>query len=769
MRRFLIRFLFCLLVIGISVAVYAQDDKKIYEQAETAFKAGNFEEAQKFYQKYIDFYPHGEKVKDVQFMLAESLFQLRNLPKAATLYEKVGDLYPELDLGKQALTQASECFQKIGDYANAKRVFTKIKDRYPDTSEAEYAKYNLSELEKYLPPTAATNTTQKEEEKSKPAIEEPPVITEEELLEKAKEEFNAKNYQSALSLFKDFLLKFKTSSFADYAQLKIAECFYYQNKSREALKDYKKVITNYPESKYVDYALYSTGWCHYRLGDDEEAISSFERLIKEYPNSKYITSSQNAIHKIRGEYDEKKANELFTKAKSFYNDKKYREAKELITKLTNDYPNSKVINDGKELLTRIDENLVVSSYKEARTIYDRGEEALRDKNYDEAIHEFKRVIFEFPESEYAKLAQKALVLIEEEKAYLLAKTKWEESVKLYEAEKTTEAKKGFQEIVTQYPETKYKQEAEEKLVELETKESELGAYNTYKKALTLMKEKDYPQAINLFQKILTDYPETNYAPLSEAGINEAKEALKNDRMKRKFDIAQRYYQLGDYKSAQEWFLEIKENYPNTDYAKKSDECLMAISKIGTPKGVEEEYNLALSLYQQGSLKEAISQFKKIIEKYPQTKFAKAAQESLVTTQKKQTDELAKSLYDSAHRSQEYGEYTSAINQYNTLINQYPDSYWTPYALYGKAETLYTQGEFNKAMVEWQKVADKFPTSDLVPYALYHVAECYEQIGEYKKAYLSYETLQKTYPASIYGQGELAELIKDKIALLKAKE
>lgn len=767
MERLVIRFLFCLLVIGISGNVYPEDDKKIYEQAETAFKSGDFEEAQKLYQKYLDFYPQGEQVSRVRFRLAESLFQLRNFTEAATLYEKVGDLYPELDIAKQALSRAGECFQKTGDYAQAKKVFAKIIDRYPDTPEADYAKYNISELEKYLPSTSTPTT--KEDEKPKQPVEKQQTITEEELLQKAKEEFKNKNYQQALTEFKNFLEKFKTSSFADYAQLKIAECFYYQNKFQEALREYKKVVTNYPESKYIDYVLYSIGWCQYRVGDYEKAISSFERLIKEYPNSKYIASSQNAIDKIRVEYEEKKAKELFAQAKSFYDDKKYREAKEAITKLIDHYPDSEVIDEANELLTTINENLVVSLDKDARTIYDRGAMALKDNNYDEAIHQFKRVIFEFPESNYASLAQNAIALVEKEKDYLAAKKKWEDSVKLYEEQKTNEAKKGFKEIVTEYPETKYKQEAEEKLVELETQESELSAYNTYKKALALMKEKDYVEAINLFQKILRDYPETNYALLAEAGVNEAKEALIDERLKRKFDIAQRYYQLGDYKSAQGWFEEIKENYPQTEYAKKSQEYLMTISKMGTPKGVEAEYNLALSLYEQGNLTAAMAQFKKIIENYPNTKFAKTASESLVTIQKKQSDELAKNLYDKAHHSQIAGEYTVAIDLYDKLINEYPKSYWTPYAIYGKAETLYAQAEFTKARVEWQKIADKFPTSDLVPYALYHVAECYEQTEEFKKAYLSYKTLQETYPDSIYGKGELAELIKDKIAVLKAKE
>lgn len=767
MRRLLIKSLFYLFFIGINV-VYAQDAKILYEQAESVFKSGNFEESQRFCQKYLDLYPNGEKVADVRFMVAECAFQLRNFIDAATRYEKVADLYPEIDLAKQSLSRAGECFQKTGDYANAKRVFTKLKDRYPDSPDAEYAKYNLTELEKYLPAKPkGTPTITKEEEKPEQPIEQ--VLTEDELLQKAKESFNAKNYQEALVLFKDFLKEFKTSSFADYAQLKISECLYYQNRFQDALEEYKKVITNYPKSKYVDYALYSIGWCNYRVGDYEGAISSFERLIKEYPDSKYIASSQKAIDKIKTEYDEKKTKELLARAKSFYEDKKYRESKNNINELIDKYPDSEVIPEAKELLTKINEILVTLSYKEARTIYERGEEALKDKNHDKAIREFKQVISKFPESEYSQLAQKNIALIEEEKAYLMAKKKWEESVRFYEEQKVTDAKKGFKEIVTEYPETKYKKEAEEKLVEVETKESERNAYKIYKKAISKMQEKDYPNAINTFQKILDSYPNTDYVSLAQVGINEAKEALKNERMKRKFDIAQRYYALGDYKSAKEWFEEIKGNYPNTEYAKKADENLIAIAKAGDPGNIEEEYNLALSLSNQGKLQEAISQFEKIIDKYPETKFANAAKESLITTQKKLNDEQAKILYDKAHRAQDYNEYSSAINKYDKLISEYPYSYWTVYALYRKAEALYAMEKFTEAKVEWQKIVDNFHTSDLVPHALYHIAEYYEQVADYKKAVLSYETLQKTYPKSIYGEGELAKLIKDKIALLKIKD
>jgi len=768
MKRWLIRFLFCLFFIGINVNTQAQDDKTLYEQAGNAFNTRDFEGAKGLCQKYLDLYPNGDLCADVRFMLAECEFQLLNLKDAATLYEKVADLYPTLEIAKQALNRAGECFQKIGDYANAKRVFTKLKERYPDSPDAEYAKYNLEELGKYFPSKSGTPTiTKVKKEKPKQVVEQ--ALTEDELLQKAKNAFETKNYQKSLSLFRDFLKRFKTSNLADYAQIKIAECLYYQHKSQDALKEYKKVITDYPKSNYVDYAIYSIGWCHYRLGNDEDAISSFERLIKEYPNSKYAKSAQEAINKIKADYAEKKAKEMFRKAKSLYNEKNYREAKNEINELINKYPESKVIPEAKELLTKIDELLVALSYKQANVIYERGERALKDKNYDEAIHEFKRVISEFPESEYSQLAQKAIALIEEEKNYLAAKKKWEKAVELYEEQKLTEAKKGLKEIVTEYPQTKYKEEAEEKLVELESKESEVEAYKTYKKAISLMKEKDYPAAINTFQKILTDYPDSNYVSLAQAGINEAKEALENDRIKRKFNIAQRYYTLGNYKNAKEWFEEIKRDYPNSEYAKKANENLIAISKIGTTGGVEEEYNLALSFYNQGNLQEAILQFKKIIDKYPNTKFAKAAEELLLTTQKKLNDEEAKIIYDDARRAQEYGEYKSAIDKYNKLISKYPDSYWIVYALYGKAEALYAIEEFVKAREQWQKVVDEFPNSDLVPHALYHVAECYEQTGEYKEAYLAYDKLQKTYPNSIYGEGELAKLIKDKIIALKAKK
>lgn len=773
MRKLVIKILVCLFfIMGISVNIYAQSDKMLYEQGGKAFNAGNFEEAKNFYQKYLDLYPQGELVADVRLMIAECAFQLRNFIEAATLYEKVGDLYPKLEMSKQALSRAGECFQKVGDYQSAKRVFIKLQDRYPDTPDAEYAKYNIAELEKYLLPKSKTSSTSTEEknleEKPKPiSVEQKP--TEEELLKKAKDTFENKNYEQALTLFSDFLKEFKTSTFAPYAQLKIAECLYYQKRYKEALKEYNKVVTDYPESKYIDYALYSISWCHYRLGDYEKSIASFERLIQKYPDSKYIEPSQKAIDEIKDTYKEKKAKELLANAKSLYADKKYKQAKDNITKLIDEYPTSKVIDEAKELLTKINESLVTLSYTEARTIYERGEEALKNKNYDEAIHEFKRVIFEFQESEYAKLAEKAIALIEEEKAYLIAKKKWEEAVKLYEEQKIKEAKKGFKEIVEEYPQTRYKEEAEEKLVELESKESELGAYQTYKKALSLMKERNYPQAINTFQKILTDYPNTEYVALAETGINEAKAALENERVRRKFDIAQRYYALGDYKSAKGWFEEIKENYPNTEYAKKAEENLNAIAKMGTPTSAEEEYELARTFYEQGNLQQAILQFKKIIDKYPNTKFANIAQKSLVATQKKLNDEEAKIIYDSAQRDREYGKYSSAINRYDELINKYPDSYWTVYAIYGKAETLYAMEDVTKAQVEWQKVVDNFPTSDLVPHALYHIADCYEQIGEYKKAASMYDKLQKTYPKSIYGEGELAELIKDKIIVLKTKE
>ncbi|MBW2039149.1 MAG: tol-pal system protein YbgF [Deltaproteobacteria bacterium] len=93
------------------------------------------------------------------------------------------------------------------------------------------------------------------------------------------------DYQHALRMFKEFLLTYPQSEYADNAQHWIGECYYLQGDYETAILEYEKVITRYPRGDKVSSALLKQGFAFLNLGDRVDAKILFKKVIKEYPRS----------------------------------------------------------------------------------------------------------------------------------------------------------------------------------------------------------------------------------------------------------------------------------------------------------------------------------------------------------------------------------------------------------------------------------------------------------------------------------------------------
>lgn len=728
--------LILILLSCLSSNLYATDPEIYYEQAQTAFQKKEYDYAYELFEKYLSFAPEGKHVAEAEYNMGECQSKKENYPEAISSYQAVIDLYPDSAFVAKAYNKLGDCYYRIDDQERAAEAYRQTIKKYPNSSEAEYAQVCLTEIlggsksqkgsvRKIKEIKVPEKTGQTEEQK---------LGDEFNALEKAKALFKAKDYPGARDMFQEFMKAFPKSKNSHYARLKIGETYYYEENYGKALPEYKKVIFNYPDSKYIDYCLYSAGWCHFRLKEYAESQKMFETLIKNYPQSDYMDPAKKVLPKIADLIKEEKLSGLLTNAKEECEKGNLVAAKASIEKIMQEYPNSQSAKDAKPLLTEINKMLAENSYDEAKAAYDDAQKMLDNGMVEEAIKDFQDIISKYPESEFSNLSKIALKQAEEKKVI---------------AEKPTEEKSSLHAAVAAKTIVPDKSD------------------NLYKKALECLGNEDYYQAIETFQKILLEYPNSNYAKLAEKGINEASSSLKYRRIERLFEIAQRYYNMGEYEKAEQGFRNITEEYPETNQAQKAQKMIKQLSGINT-KQIGEEYTVAQQCYEQGDLTKALEQFKKLIEKYPQTVYAQAAGGTIAIIQEKLNNKKAKGLYEEAKSLQEQGSYTEAIDEYTKMLEEYPKAYWTPYAQYSKAETFYSQKKYKEAIDAWQKVLDNFSGSDMAPHSLYHIAECYEKLKDYKNASQSYLKLQQVYPESIYAKGALAELIKKQAARLKTE-
>jgi len=115
---------------------------------------------------------------------------------------------------------------------------------------------------------------------------------------------------------------------------------------------------------------------------------------------------------------------------------------------------------------------------------------------------------------------------------------------------------------------------------------------TYQRALTLLRERQYLESIKDFQNILTYYPQSKYADNSQYWIGEAHYALREfDRALDAFNrllnsypdsskrahallkIGYVYYEMRDYNAARAILEQVKDTYQNTESARLATERL----------------------------------------------------------------------------------------------------------------------------------------------------------------------------------------------------
>ncbi|HUU36954.1 MAG TPA: outer membrane protein assembly factor BamD [Candidatus Desulfaltia sp.] len=213
-------------------------------------------------------------------------------------------------------------------------------------------------------------------------------------------------------------------------------------------------------------------------------------------------------------------------------------------------------------------------------LYKAGQEIM-EKDAEKARLYFRQVIDSFPKSFYAQRAKLAI-------ADTYFKKGDESSMILAAAE--------YREFIHLYP------------------YSPSASYAQYQIAMTFFKKALKPgrdqtrtsQALIEFKKVLTNYPLSEEAKPAQKQISECEERL----AAHNFNIGYHYYRRNAFKASTSRLIEILTNFP-------------AFSKMD-----EVYFYLADSYYKWNKTEESIPYFTKLVTDYPESKYAKKAQNRL---------------------------------------------------------------------------------------------------------------------------------------------
>jgi outer membrane protein assembly factor BamD len=201
-----------------------------------------------------------------------------------------------------------------------------------------------------------------------------------------------------------------------------------------------------------------------------------------------------------------------------------------------------------------------------------------------------------------------------------------------------------------------------------------------------------------------------------------------------YDHAMESYQKGDYKEAGRWFQRVIFNYPGDELIDKAmfyladsyfrdKDYLMAANEFKRVSSEFPDEPLAMqSLYKLGicysrlsldyeldqtDTRRAVDTFNSLIERFPRSEFSDSARVRISALQAK----LAHKEYENGHFYYKRHYYDSAIIQFETLRQEYPDNPWLPPTLYYLSKA-YEKLELNEdADKTRRELIESFPESD----------------------------------------------------------
>jgi tol-pal system protein YbgF len=105
-------------------------------------------------------------------------------------------------------------------------------------------------------------------------------------------------YDLALLGFRQYLDSYPETDLADNAVYWIGECYYRQQRYREAIVEYDRVLANWPRSDKTASAMLKRGYAQIESGDRADGIAGLQRVIQTFPNSDEANLARQKLQSV---------------------------------------------------------------------------------------------------------------------------------------------------------------------------------------------------------------------------------------------------------------------------------------------------------------------------------------------------------------------------------------------------------------------------------------------------------------------------------------
>ena len=109
------------------------------------------------------------------------------------------------------------------------------------------------------------------------------------------------------------------------------------------------------------------------------------------------------------------------------------------------------------------------------------------------------------------------------------------------------------------------------------------------------------------------------------------------------------------------------------------------------------------------------------------------------------------LYETAYADYTAGQWSLAVQGFETYLKTYPRSDLADDAQYYIGESYSGDSRFREAVAAYERVTRDYPQSDILPEAYYKVGVTYERLGQPDKAREAYDYAVKNFPDTDAGR------------------
>lgn len=573
--------------------------------------------ANKEFTRALQAFEAAEKVTDVdpatkrqaRFQKAWVQYSNQAYKQSQPIFRSVYTEAPDTKLGKEALFWSADALYQLQQYGQAAKQFTEFINRYPDHEMVGPANYALGwsyfkngDYQQAIDPFKTFY-----EEYEAPDVALYPYDTDTQL--RIGDAYYAiSDYENAISYYQEAI---GAEPGGDYAMYQMANSYYRDEQTYEAVTTFRRFLRIYPYSQFVEQAQYNIAYIYLNTGNYTQAVEEFQEVINKYPNTEWAARAQYNI------------------GDAYYNAGNYEEAIAAYKNVMEGYPQSEYIieavngiqysqmslgrsDSSSEILEEFIADHPQTSMAD-RLRFRQADNRMQSGNYQAAIKEFQQ---------YIRITNNQELLPD---AHFNLANAYEQT------DQVAKAVDEYEMIVNEYPNSE----------RVGPSLASLGriAYSRV----------NYQQSFKYYSRLAEQ--EQKYRQEAYIGMGNAQLAMNN------LSEAEKYYQAAldsneDYEPAKVGLAKIaikKENY------QRAEELLSPIAESNTTEvGAEAQYYLGEIFQQQGNYQQAVKAYANVNILYEAF-----------------SDWVARALLKQAESYIQLGQTGEARSTLNTLVEDYP--------------------------------------------------------------------------------------------------